>query len=69
MLVKERMDSGKNASEDELLREALHTLSEEEEDLRAVRDAVAELEAGDQGVALDDAFDTVGNKHRPSPNP
>ena len=62
-LVRERMATGNYASEDELLRNALLALSEEEEDLAAVREAVAELKGGDEGVPLDEAFDAAGNKH------
>jgi putative addiction module CopG family antidote len=61
--VRERMASGKYASEDELLRYAFHALAEEEEDLAAVRDAVAEWQAGDPGIPLDDAFGNVRRKH------
>ena len=63
-LVKERLASGKYASEDDVLREALQALSEEEEDLAAVQQAIAELEAGDQGVPLDEAFDSIRGKHQ-----
>ena len=52
-LVRERMATGRYASEDDLLREALHALSAEEEGLRAIQEAVAELQAGDEGTALD----------------
>ena len=65
-LVKERMASGKYASEDELLREALQALSEAEEDLDAVREALTELEAGDEGVALDEAVESIRKKHEVS---
>jgi Arc/MetJ-type ribon-helix-helix transcriptional regulator len=55
-LVGEQMASGKYASEDELLQSALHALAQEEEDLEAVRESLAEWRAGDQGVPLEDAF-------------
>ena len=55
-LVREQMASGKYASEDELLRSALRALAEEEQDLDAVRESLAELRAGDPGVPLEDAF-------------
>jgi len=58
-LVRERMASGQYSSEDTLLKEALLALAEQEEDLAAVREALADLEAGDVGVPLDEAFDTV----------
>jgi Arc/MetJ-type ribon-helix-helix transcriptional regulator len=58
-LVRERMASGHYSSEDTLLKEALLALVEQEEDLLAVREALSELEAGDPGVSLDEAFDTI----------
>lgn len=63
-LVREKMASGKYASQDDLLRDALHSLTEEEEDLAAVRDAIAEHAAGDEGVPLDDAFVAVRERHQ-----
>lgn len=62
-LVGEQMASGKYASEDELLRSAIHALVEEEQDQGAVREALNEWRAGDPGVPLDDAFDAVRRKN------
>ena len=50
------MSSGKYASEDELLRAALQALTEEEEDLAAVRESIGDWLAGDPGVPLESAF-------------
>jgi putative addiction module CopG family antidote len=61
--VRDRMASGKYASEEELLRDALEALAEEEEDLAAVREAVAQWQAGDPGVPLDEAVETIRRKH------
>ena len=58
-LVRDRMSSGRYASEDDLLRYALEALSEEEQDLSAVQDAIADLEAGELGAPLKEAFDSV----------
>jgi Arc/MetJ-type ribon-helix-helix transcriptional regulator len=58
-LVVERMASGRYASEDDLLREALASLSESEHDLEAIEAAIAEWRAGDEGLPLDDAFDAL----------
>ena len=58
-LVAERMAAGKYVSEDDLLRDALRSLAEEQEDLRAVTDAVAELRAGDEGTPLREAFASI----------
>ena len=62
-LVSEQMASGKYASEDELLRRALRALAEEEQDLDAVRESLAEWHAGDLGIPLSDAFDEVRLRH------
>jgi putative addiction module CopG family antidote len=62
-LVGEQMASGKFASDDDLLRTALRALAEEEQDLDAVRESLAEWRAGDPGVPLDDAFDLVRRRH------
>ena len=59
-----RMASGQYTSEDDLLRDALRALEEQEEDLAAVKEALAEWCAGDEGVPLDDAFASLHNKHR-----
>jgi hypothetical protein len=53
------MASGRYATEDELLKEALLSLTEQEEDLLAVREALAEFAAGDEGMPLDEAFEVV----------
>jgi putative addiction module CopG family antidote len=57
------MASGRYASDDELIRCALRALAEEEQDLEAVRESLAEWHAGDLGVPLSDAFDQVRHKH------
>jgi putative addiction module CopG family antidote len=64
-LFRERMASGKYATEDELLREALLALAEEEEDLDAIREAIAEMDAGDSGVPLDEVIDRIRSDHKP----
>ena len=61
--VRERMASGKYVSEEALLREAFQALAEEEEDLSAVREAVSEWQAGDRGVPLDEAVESIRRKH------
>lgn len=61
--VRDQMASGKYASEEELLRDAFQALAEEEEDLTAVREAVVEWQAGDPGVPLDEAVETIRRKH------
>jgi len=68
-LVRGRMASGNYATEDELLKEALLALTEQEGDLLAVREALAEFEAGDAGVSLDEAFGGVRQRRAADPKP
>jgi putative addiction module CopG family antidote len=58
-MVGEQMKTGAYGSEDELLRDALRALAEEEEDFAAVQEAIAEWHAGDQGTELGTAFAAV----------
>jgi putative addiction module CopG family antidote len=58
-LVAEQLTLGGYQSEDDVLRDALRALSEEHQDLIAVREAIAEWKAGDQGVPLDEAFERI----------
>ena len=57
--IQSRLAAGGYSSEEDLLRDALRALDEEEEDLQAVREAVAEWRAGDQGLPLKDAFNEI----------
>jgi len=61
-LIHERMATGRYASEDELLRTALEALAEEEGDLEAIQQAIDEMEAGDEGVPLDEAIAAIRRK-------
>ena len=63
-LIQIQMSTGGYDTEDDLLRAALQSLSEEQEDLAAVKQAIAELEMGDEGVTLDEAFAIVREKHQ-----
>lgn len=58
-LVEAQLATGIYSSEDDLLREALRALTEEDEDLAAVREAIAEWRAGDPGMPLNEAFDEI----------
>jgi Arc/MetJ-type ribon-helix-helix transcriptional regulator len=62
-LVQKQLASGQFATEDEVLLAALQTLQTESEDWLAVREALDSLEAGDQGMSLQDAFDEVRRRH------
>jgi Arc/MetJ-type ribon-helix-helix transcriptional regulator len=68
-LFRERMASGHYSTEDDLLREALCALAEREDDLAAVREALAQFEAGDPGVTLDEAFADVRRRNAIDPRP
>jgi hypothetical protein len=68
-LVRERMASGRYSSEEALLKEALLALDERDEHLLAVREALADLDAGDDGVPLNDAFDAIRSRYDIKPNP
>jgi hypothetical protein len=50
------MASGKYSSEDELLCTALGLLDAEDEELRAIQDSLDDLDRGDEGIPLDEAF-------------
>jgi Arc/MetJ-type ribon-helix-helix transcriptional regulator len=58
-LVRDGMSSGRYATEDDLLREALLTLSTADQDLAAVQEAIVDLESGELGLPLAEAFDAV----------
>lgn len=62
-LVESRMASGKYATEDELLRDALEALAAESSELEAIQAAVTDWRAGDSGVGLDDVFDQIRRRH------
>jgi Arc/MetJ-type ribon-helix-helix transcriptional regulator len=53
--IDDRLAAGHYASEDDLHRDPLRALAEEDEDLRAVEEAVAELDS-DPGLPIDEAF-------------
>lgn len=61
-LVKDRMASGKYESEEEVLRDALEALRLEDEELRAIEAALDDVENGDTGVSLDQAFASLRAK-------
>jgi Arc/MetJ-type ribon-helix-helix transcriptional regulator len=58
-LVCAHMSSGKYASEGALLRATLQALTDEEEDLAAVRESICDWLAGDPGLPLDAAFAAI----------
>ncbi len=58
-LIEARLASGQYSNEDEVLRDALRALTDEDEDLIAVREALAEWRAGDAGLPVSVAFEQV----------
>lgn len=62
-LVRSSMATGNYRSEDEVLREALLLLAEQEEDLVAIRESLSALAAGDTGLGLEDAFREVRRRY------
>ena len=61
-LVKDRMASGNYQSEEDVLRDALEALRLEDEELRAIEEALDDVEDGDTGVSLDEAFASLRAK-------
>jgi putative addiction module CopG family antidote len=55
-MIGDHMASGKYQSENDLLRNALRALKEKDEDLEAVREALAEWRSGDSGIPVKEAF-------------
>ncbi len=55
-LVEAQLASGRYVGEDDVLRDAMRALSDEHDDLDAVRAAISQWRAGDAGVPVDEAF-------------
>jgi hypothetical protein len=63
-LIREKMASGRYSSEEELLLDALHSPEGNEEELRAIQEGIDSVEPGNEGVALDQAFEKIREMHR-----
>ena len=63
-LIDERLTSRRYANHEEVLRDALRALAEEDEDLVAVRKAVAEWRPGDKAALLVEAIDELNRRHQ-----
>ena len=63
-LIREKMASGRYGSEDELLLEALQSLDESDEELRAIEEGLSSIGRGEVGVPLDEAFIRLRQKHQ-----
>ncbi|MGD9635090.1 MAG: hypothetical protein AB7G28_19270 [Pirellulales bacterium] len=62
-LISAQMATGNFQSHDELFRVALEQLAAHDEEVRAMNESIDLLEAGDQGVPLADAFDSLRKKY------
>lgn len=62
-LIRARMESGKYATEDELMLEALQSLEEDDRELQAIQEALDSLDRGEMGTELDDAFLKIREKY------
>jgi len=60
--LRARVASGRYASEDEVVRDALDTLDAVEADAREVQVAIDAVKEGDAPVPLDQAFDALRKK-------
>jgi putative addiction module CopG family antidote len=55
--------TGRYASEEDVLRDALRALAEEQYDLDAVCQAIEEVDAGDAGIPVRQVFEELRNRH------
>ncbi len=67
-MIEEVLATGRYQNEEQVMREALRVLTEQEEDLQAVREAVDEWKAGDPGMPLDRAFQAIRSRIAPEGN-
>jgi len=58
-LVDAQLMTGQYASEEEVLRDAMRALAEQQEDLTAIRDALEEWRSGDDGTPVAEVFDRL----------
>ncbi|MGE3780311.1 MAG: type II toxin-antitoxin system ParD family antitoxin [Pirellulaceae bacterium] len=58
-LITQQLESGRYASEDDVLRDALRVLQDVDNDTVSIQAAIDEWNAGDEGMALDEAFSWV----------
>lgn len=56
VLIQSQMATGNYKSPDDLFRIALQQLAAHDEEVRAIEQSLELLDAGDPGIALDDAF-------------
>lgn len=61
--LSERLATGQYASEEQVLREALGALKQRDEDVAAIRAAIADMESGDRGKPFDEFVEEFRKKH------
>lgn len=61
--LRERMATGQYASEDDVLRDALRALKQQDQDMAAIREAITDMEAGDKGRPFDEFVDGFRAKY------
>ena len=61
--VRQRIANGQYATEDDVLRDALTALKRQDEDVAAVKEAIADMEAGDRGKPFDEFVEQFRRKH------
>ena len=62
--VRHRVATGRYASEEEVLQEALAALAHQEDDFEAVQEAVNAWHGGDDGIPLEEAIAQIRTKHQ-----
>ncbi len=62
-LVRKQMETGDYGTEDDVLREALRSLSEQRDDWAAIQEGFKTLDDDHPGVSLDEAFRQVRERN------
>ena len=62
-LIRDQMASGKYASEDELLLDALQSLEADQKDLAAIQEGLDWFDAGNAGATVEEVFEKLSRKH------
>ena len=66
-LIESHLATGRYSTQDDVLRDALRALTEEEQDLDAVREPIDEWRAGDRGTPLNEAIGQIRNHRSDEP--
>lgn len=62
-LIRQQMSAGEFDSEEEFLLLAVRSFEAQQEDWTAIQQSLNSLDAGEQGLSLDEAFDVVRQRH------